>query len=83
MLAAWRWEKTAGRLAMIGGLIFFALLMGGALIRGDMPFWAAILSNVTLALPYVALGWLFYSLDRDAEAARVDQADRKLDADEQ
>jgi hypothetical protein len=83
LLAAWRWEKTAGRLAMIGGLIFFALLMGGALIRGDMPFWAAILSNVTLALPYVALGWLFYSLDRDAEAARVDQADRKLDADEQ
>ena len=75
LLAAWRWEKAAGRLAMIGGLIFFVMLIGGSLIRNDISFVAAVLSSATLALPYVALGWLFFNLSRQAEAAQVGQAD--------
>ncbi|UCG25430.1 MAG: hypothetical protein JSW55_05405 [Chloroflexota bacterium] len=72
LLAAWRWERSAGRLTMIGGVIFFVILIAGALIRGDLSIWAAILSSATLALPYVALGWLFFSLGRQNKAEQID-----------
>lgn len=73
LLAAWRWEKMAGRLALIGGSIFFVILLGGAQTRADMPFWAAALSSATLALPYIALGWLFANLGRQEEVAEIGQ----------
>lgn len=66
LLLAWRWEKVGGRLAMIGGLIFFVILISGALLDGEMSFVAALLGGTLLALPYVALGWLFLQLDRRA-----------------
>ena len=64
LLAAWRWEKAGGRLTMIGGLIFFLILISGALL-GDNPSPAfALLGSVLLAAPYVALGWLFFDQGR-------------------
>jgi hypothetical protein len=67
LLAAWRWEKIGGRLTMIGGALFFVILMVSALTNGDMPLMGALLAGWMLALPYVVLGWLFYNLGRQAE----------------
>jgi len=76
LLAAWRWEKTAGRLVMIGGLVFFVILIAGALVRGDMSFMAALLAAWMLALPYAVLGWLFFNLGRQSERDAAAAADR-------
>ena len=76
LLAAWRWEKAGGRLAMIGGLIFFVILIAGAFVRDDMSFAMALLSGWMLALPYMVLGWLFFNLGRQAELDAVEPSDR-------
>ncbi len=67
LLAAWRWQRAAGRLTMIGGLIFFLILMLGALADSQGSFTVALFGSTLLALPYVALGWLFFQLGRRAE----------------
>ncbi len=76
LLLAWRWEKIGGRLAMIGGLIFFVILITGALLDGAIPFAAALLGGTLLALPYVALGWLFFQLGRRTEQPAADLTDQ-------
>jgi hypothetical protein len=74
LLAAWRWERTAGRLAMIGGLIFFLILIVGALANSQGSFMVALFASTLLALPYVALGWLFFQLGRRAELEAAGRA---------
>lgn len=76
LLASWRWEKVGGLLAMIGGLLFFVILIAGALLRDDLSFSAALLASWMLALPYAVLGWLFYNLGRQAERDAASLVDR-------
>jgi hypothetical protein len=75
LLAAWRWEKAAGRLVMFGGLLFFVTLASVALLSGAGSFMGALIGSALLALPYVALGWLFFSLGRQAEQSGTGQVE--------
>jgi len=77
LLAAWRWEKRAGLLAMIGGLVFFLILISGALANDSSSFGAVLFGSILLAAPYVALGWLFVLLGRAAEREAPGQAGRQ------
>lgn len=69
LLASWRWERTGGRLAVFGGLIFFVLLASGAIVGGDMPLLMSLTVAAAMAAPYVVCGLLFANTDRPAEAA--------------
>ena len=75
LLVAWRWPKSGGLLAMIGGLIFFVILIAGAFVRDDLSLMAALLISWMMALPYVVLGWLFFYLGRQAEQDAARPAD--------
>jgi hypothetical protein len=76
LLAAWRWEKVGGLLAMSGGLIFFLVLIFSAVLGDRSALPAALVGSTLLALPYVVLGWLFFNLGRQVERASTDQTVR-------
>lgn len=78
LLIAWRWETSGGRLAMIGGLIFFLILISGAPPGDVKSFMAVLLGSTLLALPYMALGWLFFHLGRRAELDAVSHDDGQM-----
>ncbi|UCG24612.1 MAG: hypothetical protein JSW55_01010 [Chloroflexota bacterium] len=77
LLVAWRWEKRAGLLAMVGGITFFLVVAVGAVALYDIQSMAALLGGVLLALPYVLAGGLFFVAGRELESARGGEANRQ------
>ena len=66
LLAAWRWEKKGGILAMVGALaLVIVFTLGG--IRYDFTIVQALMVSGVVALPHLLLGWLFYSLGQRAD----------------
>lgn len=74
MLIAWRWERLGGMLTMAGTPILLTSLLVDNFQRGS---WIVptILASSAVALPYLIIGWLFYSLRQHTDIARVRQAD--------
>jgi hypothetical protein len=70
LLLAWRWEKIAGRLAVVGGIIFFLIVIIGAISANDIPPIAALLGGALLTLPFVLTGCLFILAGREAERSQ-------------
>jgi hypothetical protein len=68
LMATWRWEKEGGTLVMVGAPII-AILFTLSGIRFDFPTIQAIFISSALALPYLIIGWLFYSIGQQAELA--------------
>jgi hypothetical protein len=77
LLAAWRWEKIVGVLATLGGLLFFMIVTISALGAYDMPLIMALVGGLSLALPYVLTGSLFYISGRELERAQGSKPNRQ------
>ena len=77
LLAAWRWEKIAGRLAAIGGLAFLLIVTVAAIAVYDIHPTAALLGGALLALPYALTGWLFFIAGREVEETQGSGANQR------
>ena len=77
LLAAWRWQKDAGRLAVVGGIVLVLTVVISGLGLYGSSLWAALLGGALLAMPYILVGLLFYDGGRRADAAEGRQTTRK------
>lgn len=70
LLLCWRWEKEGGKLAMVGAPILWIVVAANGILQVNFPPLLALAAGGMLALPYLLLGWLFYSLGAQAHYAR-------------
>jgi hypothetical protein len=71
VLAAWRWERVGGTLALLASPIFFisALIEMSSIVGLITPTWVLILIDAAIMLSFVIIGWLFVSVAKHAEVA--------------
>lgn len=74
IIVAWIWEKEGGTILMAGAPILLGLYTLSGL-RFDFSPPRALLVGGAVALPYLLIGWLFYSVGRHSSLADEVQPD--------
>jgi hypothetical protein len=71
VLAAWRWERIGGTLALLASPVFFisAIIEMPSIVGLITPIWVLILIDAAITLSFVIIGWLFVSVAKHAEMA--------------
>ena len=75
LLVAWRWERFGGLLTILGGLIFFLVIIVGAIGANDISPMAALFGGALLAAPFLLTGCLFFIAGQQPGRSRGSKTD--------